>query len=450
MSRYIKTYLHSNTKAAPLAVFRIVFGLMMCAGIVRFWSRGWIEELYLMPAMQFHYLGFDFIEVPGKFTYVLFVICGLSALLVAIGYRYRLAIVVFFLSFTYIELLDKTTYLNHYYFISVLSFVMIWLPMHAYFSVDARRNSRLASEYVPKWSVDAIKVLLAIVYVYAGAAKLNYDWIVRAMPLAIWLPAKLDATMFGALMHERWVHYAFSWGGALYDLSIVFLLLWKRTRLLAFGLVIVFHVLTAVLFPIGMFPYIMIGSALIFFSPRVHDTILQGIARLLRIHKTHFDNGRSLWPSPTPAARMSMRVLACVIVVQLLAPLRSVAYPGSIYWTEQGYRFSWRVMLMEKTGSATFKVVDGQTGKWFYVQNDEFLTPLQQKQMATQPDFIIEYAHYLGDYYATRGFEDVSIYVDSYVALNGRKHQQFIDPEVDLMKVNNSLYHKDFILPAHE
>jgi len=107
-------------------------------------------------------------------------------------------------------------------------------------------------------------------------------------------------------------------------------------------------------------------------------------------------------------------------------------------------------MLMEKTGYANFKIVNGETGKNFYVQNDDFLTATQQKQMSTQADFIVEYAHYLGDHFASQGHEHVEVYVESYAALNGRKNQPYIDPAIDLMKVKNSLYNKDFILAFNE
>ena len=36
------------------------------------------------------------------------------------------------------------------------------------------------------------------------------------------------------VMHKNWFHYAMSWGGMLYDLVIPFLLLYKRSRLIAF------------------------------------------------------------------------------------------------------------------------------------------------------------------------------------------------------------------------
>ena len=44
--------------------------------------------------------------------------------------------------------------------------------------------------------------------------------------------------------------------------------------------------------------------------------------------------------------------------MQILIPFRSLIYPGELFWTEEGYRFSWRVMLMEKAGYASFKIVD--------------------------------------------------------------------------------------------
>ena len=51
-------------------------------------------------------------------------------------------------------------------------------------------------------------------------------------------------------------------------------------------------------------------------------------------------------------------------------------------------------MLMEKRGYH-FKIEDSVT-KNFSVNNQDFLTPFQEKQMSFQPDFILEYAHFLG------------------------------------------------------
>ena len=445
MLKPLNRYLDKTTETAPLAVFRVFFGVMMLGSIIRFWSYGWIEKLYIDPQFFFSYYGFEWVKPLGSFTYFLFIICGLSALFVALGYKYKMAIITFFLSFTYIELMDKSTYLNHYYFISCLSFLMIWLPANAYFSVDVKLNPKNTFQKIPKWTIDSIKALLFIIYFYAGLAKLNSDWLLKAMPLKIWLPSKYDLPFLGDLMQQEWLHYTFSWSGALYDLTIPFFLFWKRTRLIAFIVVVIFHVLTRVLFPIGMFPYIMIASALIFFDAKVHHKILNVISKIFRIQKTKIDTIPAE-KSKHISTKFNLSLIAVFFVIQLLLPWRYLAYPNELFWTEEGYRFSWRVMLMEKAGYAQFQVVNTQTGKRFYVDNSDFLSPLQEKQMATQPDFILEYAQFLGTHFKRQGHENLEVYVESYVALNGRRSQLYIDPNVDLLKRRESFKSKTWIL----
>lgn len=443
----LKSYLSKTTNAAPLAVFRVFFGIMMCFSLLRFWYHGWIEKLYIAPKFHFKYYYFEWVRSLGDYTYLLFVICGLSAILVTLGLKYRLAIIVFFLSFTYIELIDKTTYLNHYYFISVLSFLMIFLPANAKFSIDNVRRKKSYNE-IPNWTIDSIKLLLGIVYFYAGIAKLNSDWLFRAMPLKIWLPSKYDLPFIGNnVMQQDWFHYAMSWSGMLYDLAIPFLLLYKRTRRFAFVLVVIFHVFTRVLFSIGMFPYIMIIATLIFFDASVHEKIIVLMKRLLKPFR------RTLKiPRPFQTYQFSSRTFLLPIIVvffafQVLFPFRYALYENELFWTEEGYRLSWRVMLMEKAGMTTFKIANSKTGQYFYVDNTDFLTAFQEKQMSFQPDFILEYAHFLGNHFKAQGHENIQVFADSYVALNGRLSQPFVDSKIDLYQEKESFKPKNWILP---
>jgi hypothetical protein len=445
MQTFLTSYLTKQTKAAPLAVFRILFGFMMLASIIRFWSYGWINTLYVEPTFAFSFYGFDWLPLLGSYTYLLFIICGLSAFCVAIGYQYRIAIILFFLSFTYIELLDKTTYLNHYYFISCLSFLLIFLPVNCYYSIDALRIKKTRLNSVPVWTIDSIKVLLCIVYFYAGLAKLNSDWLLEAMPLQIWLPSKYDVPFLGDILQQEWMHYAFSWLGAMYDLAIPFLLLYKPTRSLAFVLVVIFHVLTRILFPIGMFPYIMIVSALIFFDSSFHERVLSYFSEMLKKLRL-FKPIKISEKQNATSNKIAPYVIAVFIVIQLLFPWRYLLYPQELFWTEEGYRFSWRVMLMEKAGYAQFTVKDTKSGNQFAVNNSDFLTPFQEKQMSTQPDFIVQYAHYLGTHFASQGHQNIAVHVESYVALNGRLSQQYINPTVNLLEVEDTFKHKDWIL----
>ncbi|MHA3789500.1 HTTM domain-containing protein [Flavobacterium hauense] len=450
MASHIKAYLNSYTNASTLAFFRVVFGFMMLLGLIRFAFNGWIDKFYIQPSFHFTYYGFSWVKPFGIYTYALFIICALAAIGVTISYKYRISAITFFLSFTYIELMDKTTYLNHYYFVSVISFVMIFLPAGNYFSVDTYKNPQRLFGRIPRWTTDIIKLLLAIVYFYAGLAKLNSDWLVNAMPLKIWLSAHADLPIIGSLLIKNWVAYAFSWFGAVYDLFIVFLLINRRTRLFGFAIVIVFHLTTSLLFPIGMFPYIMIVSTLIFFSCDLHTRALELLSKMLKLPKALLENKRIYTSHSGFFYGLSVYIMGLFLVFQLIFPFRYLLYPGELFWTEEGFRLSWRVMLMEKAGYAQFIVTDSKTGKSIYVNNDDFLTRFQEKQMSFQPDFILEYAHFLHNHYEALGMNDPKVNVECHVALNGRLSRPYINPNTDLAHIPESLQHKEWILPFQD
>ena len=455
MQQLISSYLTKRVPSSSLSVYRFFFGLLMCFSIIRFWHKGWIEELYLDPIFHFSYYGFEWIKPLGDYTYLIFFICFISSLFVCIGFRYRLSIIVFFLSFFYIEMMDKTTYLNHYYFISSLSFLMIFLPANSTFSID-NIISKKSYQTIPKWSVDSIKLLISIVYIYAAIAKMNSDWLFNAMPLKIWISSKYHFPFFGdTFFQQEWFYYFMSWAGMIYDMCIPFLLLYTRTRLIGFLLVIIFHISTKLLFPIGMFPYIMIFSAIIFFSPKIHNSIISQCLLVWNKIKSVFNvsyNIKIYLINKVDKVYNSivLYIILIFFLFQLLFPLRYMMYPGELFWTEQGYRFSWRVMLTEKTALTNFKIVDRDNQTFFYVNNSDFLTSFQEKQMSFQPDFILEYAHYLGDYFSNSNGDSVQVFADSYVSLNGRKSQKFIDNNIDLYLEKRSLKNKTWIIPFND
>jgi hypothetical protein len=135
--------------------------------------------------------------------------------------------------------------------------------------------------------------------------------------------------------------------------------------------------------------------------------------------------------------------------IQLLLPLRSHLYPGDLFWTEEGYRFSWRVMLMEKAGYAIFHVKDPVSDREWEVQNWRYLTKNQEKMMATQPDMILQFAHYLEQVYQKQGYQDLEIRAECYVTLNGKRSRLLVDPDLDLTQVKDGFDHKDWVLPSN-
>jgi len=136
---FLHSQLTQRISIAPLITFRVLFGFMMAISIIRFAYHGWIQELYIEPTYYFTYLGFDWVKPLSETgMYLIFGLIFLSAIGVMLGLFYRMTSVLFFLSFTYVELIDKTNYLNHYYFVSLMAFLLIWLPANRRFSLDIK------------------------------------------------------------------------------------------------------------------------------------------------------------------------------------------------------------------------------------------------------------------------------------------------------------------------
>lgn len=438
ISTRIQQSLTRGVPVTPLVAFRIIFGALAVFSALRFCYYGWVDSLYIQPKFHFHYLWFEWVQpLPGNWMYLPFVLMTVGGLGILLGAFYRISAVVYFLSFTYVELLDKANYLNHYYFVSIVAFLLIWLPAHADVSVDARMFSNIRRSKVPYWSIWILRFQLTLVYVFAGLAKINSDWLLEAMPLRIWLQGFRDLPLVGDAFASVWLAYVFSWFGCLYDLFIPVFLMLPRTRKWAYLLVIAFHVLTWLLFPIGIFPWVMIGITLIFFPAEWHEKWL----RFFRIRRqTTSKNYRK--PS---MLRLKTVVISIFVVVQLLLPLRYLCYPGSLFWYEEGYRFSWRVMLMEKKGYATFYVVDPKRKGSIIVNNSDYLTDTQIDQMSRQPDMILEFAHFIGNKYRDTvlhfGSETVhlqrpGVEAEVFVTLNGSPHSAFVTRTHNLMTIS--------------
>lgn len=429
---------------APLVVFRIFYGLLMSGAALRFLLKGWVYEQYVKPNFHFSYYGFEWVSVlPEWAMYASFISMVILGLFIALGFLYRVSMVLYFLIFTYVELIDVTYYLNHYYFMSLLAFLMIFIPANRALSLDNFVFKRPNQTEVSVFYKRCIQIILSLVYVFAGIAKLNPDWLLEAMPLKVWLPSQSHWPIIGPLFNWVEVAFFFSWAGAIYDLTIPYFLSLKKTRLIAYLSVVFFHGITAFLFQIGMFPWIMMVATTIFFSSSFHQTIYDFLAHKFKAN---------LHPSKsviTPSKYL-ISFLSILLVWQVIWPFRYVTYPGKLFWTEQGYRFSWRVMLMEKMGNINYLVVDERTGNSIEVDPQDFLEPVQYKMLATQPDLILQFAHFLGEWAKGKSIDSPQVFARSFVSLQGKSIRPFIDPEVDLLKEKDTFAAKSWILPYEE
>jgi len=306
---------------APLVFFRIAFGALMLWEVWRYFEYDRIARYYVEPTYFFYFWGFDWLSpLPGDGMFWLFYGLGLLAILIMLGAFYRPAMALFWLAFTYVFLLDKAQYLNHFYLVSLVSFLLIFIPAHRALSVDAWLRPAIRSQQVPQWSLWLLRGQMAVVYFFGGVAKLNPDWF-AGQPLREWMGARTDFPIIGSLFTEEWMVYLFTYSGLLLDLFVVPFLLWRRTRPFALLLAITFHLLNSQLFNIGIFPWFAIAATLIFLPP-----------------STFRPRGLPLPVASLPALsgtrqRWILAAMVLYFAVQILLPLRHFLYPGDASWT---------------------------------------------------------------------------------------------------------------------
>jgi len=424
----------TGVSAASLALFRILFGLVMAGGMIRFLLNGWVEELFLRPAFHFPYPGFEWVRPwPGWGMHLHVMVVAFFALAMAAGWHYRLASFLFFIGFTWLELIDQTNYLNHYYLVSLLAGWMTILPAHRLWSVDSRIKPGVRSPAIPRWPLNLLRFQFGIVYGFAGIAKLNPDWILHAQPMRIWLAARSDLPLIGPWLDQTWIAYAASWFGAVYDLTIPFFLLWHRTNPVAFCAVVFFHVLTGLLFPIGMFPWIMTIGATLFFAPSWPMDLAKRLG--VRIQPTACSSPKPMTPLPP----LGKAMIGAYVAAQILLPMRCLLYEGNTHWTYDGFNAAWKVMIAEKRGHVTFDCVDRLEQRHWRVDPKTLLTPRQSVMMAQDPYLIRQFARHLSEQEGGR----IEVRADAFATLNGRPSQRLIDRTVDLSQPEI----RDWILP---
>lgn len=428
---------------ASLIAFRIFFGAIMTYHVYAMIAKGWIRPLYITPVMHFTYPGFGWVQPwPGGGMIYHFYVMGVAALGVTLGCCYRLSALVLAVGMTHVLLIEKAFYLNHYYLMTLLSGLMVILPAHHAWSIDAWLRPRLRTDACPAWCLWLLRLQIAIPYFYGGLAKLEPDWL-QGFPLGMWLARRVDLPWLHGLVGLKGTPLLFSYAGLLIDLCAAPLLLWRRTRWPAFAVVVLFHAMNSSLFEIGIFPWLMIGATLIFFPP-------DWPRRLLRRTRTP-GTVELTTPLPSPARRTATAVLLGTYVAwQLLFPFRCLLYPGRAIWTEEGHHFAWHMMLREKDVGIRFYVRDRQSNSGGLVDVRSFLSSRQLSRMAKDSDMVITFVHFLRDHFRAHGQGDLQIRVLALASLNGRRPQLLMDPEIDYARVARCWGPQPWIVPLVE
>ncbi len=372
-----------------LALFRIFFGAVMFIKAIKYLEprKGISLKDFLYEETTFNstYPGFGWVKAfPEPFWTAFIVLMGLAALCVALGVFYRAAAATLTLTYTYLFLTELAKYNNHYYLMCLFAFLLAVMPADRRFSISAWWKKRKGEELreggaVPFWTVFLLRAQLFIVYFYGGLAKIDADWL-TGVPMVgkgreildFWGP-KLGLPDIDPI----WAGLFICWSGLIYDLSIGFLLIFRRTRLFGIVLTFAFHLSNQFLFPIGLFPAMAFLTTLVFFEP-------DWPVRFVRwLRKPRFARPNFRWAIPglvffPPVAALlgwsdrksgylepkrsllSQGALAFVIlflVIQITVPFRHFFIRGDAKWTEEGQDFSWRMMLRSREASHVFYYV---------------------------------------------------------------------------------------------
>jgi hypothetical protein len=443
-----------EVSAASAAFFRIAFGLAMIVNAALY-VPVLVDRYYVAPSYTFGYPWFEWVHpAPAIGMYAVYAAMMMCGALIAVGLWYRWALGIFFLLTTYVFLLDTTHYQNHEYLISLVALLMLLMPLDRYWSLDARRRPEIARATVPVWVVWMLRFQIGVPYVFGGIAKLNGDWF-RGEPLRMWLAARTELEPLHSLLTDSSVVWFMTYGALVLDLVAVPLLLWRRTRVPIFVLIVTFHLMNVWLFGLFIFPWLMIAATTVYFDP---DWPLRLVTRLPARWRPWWGRrpaGASGTGSPhhpaVPAGGSPPRwgaalaaFLAVWIAVQLLVPLRHLAVPGNVSWTEEGHRFAWHMMLRSKTGTVVYEVDTGDAV--FVVEPAEHLTPDQATDLVGDPQRLAQFAHHLSSLHGGAEVRAITA-----VSFNGRRPEPIVDPDVDLAAVPTAwIGHQDWILPSTE
>ena len=240
----LRENLLSPVDGTSLVLFRAAFGVIMLWEARQMINLGWIEKHYAPGRFHFTYWPFDFVSpwpFPGMEIHI--ALLGLSAAMIALGLFYRFAAVSFLLLFTYLFLIEQTRYLNHFYLVCLVSFLIIFLPLHREFSLHSLfgRSARSRTQsgpggetpagetapglhqpfQVPALALWILRFQIAVPMFFGGVAKLNRDWL-GGEPLRSWMASRTDFPFLGRYFTDEPVVWSFVYGALLLDLGFIF------------------------------------------------------------------------------------------------------------------------------------------------------------------------------------------------------------------------------------
>ncbi len=448
---------------ASLAFFRMAFGLCLIFHIVPLAKHDSAFYEAAAPAVRLAYPGLEWIpQMPEDVMRVLLLGMVMAAVGTTLGLAYRFSIVFYALGAAYLHFSDAGKFHNNYYLMVLLSVLLVFMPAHGASSFDALFRPGLRRKTTPFWTMALLRFQVGIPFLFSGLSKLNGDWLHGLPAIYHWHSFTLAHAWARSLPPET-MALLIARAGVVMDLSLFPLLLWPRTRLFGFALAILFNLGNLVLFSgpafkVGMFPWIMMAGVTVFLSPDWPRRAWMGLRKLrgagssrLMSEPVRPDPDSQAGPVPLRAGQKVGVVLVCSwMLIQVLVPLRYLLYPGFANWTESGHTHAWQMMSSHKVGRTVYVVSDPATGETWKRTTAGAFRGRRHGMTQVVPALIWQYGMHIQRQMAERGHPDCEVRVDSFVVLNGRKPQRYVDPSVDITAAPPRRGFYSWVLPLEE
>ena len=498
-----KQYLYSPIEPSSISYFRICFGILISWQAWIIIDESWAWTLFTQKSVYFKYWPFEFLTpMNPTFMVAIIVVMGICGILVASGIFYRLSSLLIFTIFTYIFLIEKARYENHLYLICLISFIMIFIPAGKHLTFPSIFTTKSSNPVtLPNWPLFLLRTQIGVVYIFAGIAKLNMDWVTRAQPIKQWMVNYKGPDVIENLATSSITPWIMTYGAILIDLFAVPLLCYRKTRVFTYLILVVYHLFNAHLFGIGIFPFLMILSTALFFDNQWVKRLMNDIKSLnykkisfliigtgigyilgsflhikgehpieiagaigiaifaanidepfkLQNHSAFTSLNDSPKTSNSTTRNLRTTIVTYLIIIwisiQLLIPMRHLMIPGNVNWTNEEHYFSWRMKLNNKESEGTFTITNKISQLSWNLDPRLFLTELQYETMMTRPNLILQFTKYVEHHLNNNGYSNISIKSNINMSLNGKPYKPLIDKNMDLTKVSSKwLTHSEWIL----
>lgn len=416
--------LKGHVNNVQLVVFRVLLGLVLAAEGFGAILTGWVKNVFVDTKFTFTFFGFEWLKIlHGYPMYFVFLGLGICGILIALGYRYKLACLGYGVLWSTAYFGQKTEYNNHYYLILLLAFMSILIPAHKRFSLDVKQGRVKEEGRAPFYLVYFFVFQFAIVYVFGAFNKIYPDWLDGTFIRNSFANHWLNEYPFVQMLFSSAVFiYLISYVAIFYDALIIPLLCWRKTRKIGFIASIFFHMFNSIVYQVGVFPYLSLSVLVFFVSIEYLEKII-GKVEWAKNQKTH----NYLLPS----------IFVVYFFVQLILPIRHFFIKGNVFYTEEGHRMSWRMMLRSKSGRVKFYIEENGKRKFYPIY--DLVSKGQELVIAQYPDITYQMAKVIQSMCEKEG-RDVKVFVTSKVSLNRRREKLLIQKDVDLASAERNYF----------